>query len=92
MYTKKKLAEKVYRLKELEIQQDKTEREIEKIRNQIKHDMDQRDVEELTGDDWKISYKTVYSSRFDSVGLKEHNPELYETFKVPVEYRRLSVK
>ena len=45
-------------------------------------------VDTLTGDDWRATWKTVQSSRFDSKAFKIAQPDLYGAFVRQVESRR----
>lgn len=92
MYSKKKLTEKVHRLRDLERQISDLEIELENLKDDLKADMDKRGVTELVGDDWKITWNFYGSSRFDQRGFKDDHPDLYEAYRHEYEARRFSVK
>lgn len=92
MTSKKKLTEKVHRLRELENQISILETEAENIKDELKSIMMKEGVDELTGDDWKVTWKKVLSSRFDQSNFKASHPDLFESFKVISESRRFNVK
>ena len=49
------------------------------------------DADTLAGADYKITWKTVTSSRFDSTAFKKAMPELAERFTKPSTSRRFTV-
>lgn len=49
------------------------------------------DADTLTGADYKITWKTVTSSRFDSTAFKKAMPELAERFTKSTTSRRFIV-
>lgn len=49
------------------------------------------DSEELRVGEYKVTYKTVKSSRFDSKSLKAELPEIAERYTVATEYRRFAI-
>ena len=71
---------KVQQLRELRRMADELSAEIEALTDSIKAEMNTRGTDELTGADWRITWKPVTSSRFDSTGLKKAMPELAARF------------
>lgn len=71
---------KVNDLRELRRMADELEAEITAIQDSIKNHMTAQGVDELTGLDFKITWKEITSSRFDSTGFKKAQPELYRQF------------
>ena len=57
----------------------------------IKAHMTAIDADTLTGADYKITWKTVTSSRFDSTAFKKAMPELAERFTKSSTSRRFTV-
>ena len=53
--------------------------------------MIERDTEEMDVDVFKIRYKTVKSSRFDTTAFKSTHKELYEQYVKQTESRRFTV-
>jgi predicted phage-related endonuclease len=92
MYSKKTLTEKVHRLRELERQVSDLEIEIENLKDELKQDMEKRQVNELIGDDWKITWSSYESSRFDQKGFKVDHPQLFEQYRYKISSRRFSIK
>ena len=71
---------KVNELRELRRMADELTAEIENIQDAIKAHMTAINADTLTGVDYKITWKTVTSSRFDSTAFKKAMPELAERF------------
>lgn len=92
MYSKKTLTEKVHRIRDLERQISDMETELENLKYDIKSDMEKREVDVLTGDDWKASWIEYMSQRFDQTQFKKDHPDLYESYKVDRVSRRFSIK
>ena len=82
---------KVNELRELRRMADELTAEIESIQDAIKAHMTAIDADTLTGADYKITWKTVTSSRFDSTAFKKAMPELAERFTKSTTSRRFIV-
>ena len=80
---------KIKEIKSLQALIDEAEAEMDALKDQIKAAMG--DSEELRAGDYKVSYKTVKSSRFDSKSLKAELPEIAARYTVATEYRRLTI-
>ena len=78
---------KVNELRELRRMADELTAEIDAI----KAHMTAIDADTLTGADYKITWKTVTSSRFDSTAFKKAMPELAERFTKSTTSRRFTV-
>ena len=83
------MTSKIRELKELQALIEEAEAEAEAIREQIKKAMGES--EELRAGEYKVTYKTVKSSRFDSKSLKADLPEIAARYTVPTEYRRFAI-
>lgn len=68
--SKTEMTSKVRELKELKAMADELAAEITAIEDSIKADMTAQGVEEMTVDVYKVRYKTVKSSRFDTTAYK----------------------
>ena len=79
---------KIKELRELRRMADELATEIETITDAVKQEMQVQGVDTLTGDDWRATWKTVQSSRFDSKAFKIAQPVLYGTFVRQIESRR----
>lgn len=85
------LLAKVRSLKELEALISEAQAELEGIKDEIKAEMTSRNTEELDVDVFKIRYKTVKSSRFDTTAFKSTHKELYDQYVKQTESRRFTV-
>lgn len=82
---------KVNELRELRRMADELAAEIEAAQDAIKAHMTAIDADTLTGTDYKITWKAVTSSRFDSTAFKKAMPELAERFTRSTTSRRFVV-
>ena len=82
---------KVQQLRELRRMADELAAEIETLTDSLKAEMTTRGTEEITGADWRITWKPVTSSRFDSTGFKKAMPELAARFMKTSTTRRFSL-
>ena len=55
---------KIKELRELRRMADELTAEIEAIQDSIKSEMTSREIDELSGNDWKVTWKLVNSRRF----------------------------
>lgn len=74
------LNRKVSELRELRHMADELDAEITGIQDAIKKFMEASGTDELRGIDWKVSWKEITSSRFDSTSFKKSHSELYNEF------------
>lgn len=91
MMTNEMMEVEVKKLKELRVQRDQLDKEIEVIENMIKDEMTAQDVYEFSGDDWKVTWNMVTSNRFDQTSFKEAHPDLFEKYKKLSESRRFNL-
>lgn len=80
---------KVTELKELKTLQDELAAEITSIEDEIKAVMG--DQEQIIAGAFKITWKSVTSSRFDSSAFKKANPELAAQYTKTTTIRRFSI-
>ena len=71
---------KIRELRELRRMADEIAAEIETFQDAIKSEMTARNTDTLTGTDYKITWKTVTSKRFDSAAFKKTHGELYDQY------------
>ena len=83
--------ERVRELRELRQMANELAAEIEAIESEVKAEMSARNVDTLTGTDWRIAWKSVTSSRLDTAALKRELPELAERFTRQTTVRRFVV-
>lgn len=67
---------KIKELRSLRRLADELAGEIEALQDVIKAEMTARSVDELTGDDWKVTWKAVTSNRLDGTSLKKELPDI----------------
>ena len=82
---------KVQELRELRRMADDLSKEIESIQDEIKQEMTTRQADELSGADWKITWKTVTSTRFDSTAFRKARPDLADMYTKTTTTRRFIV-
>ena len=85
------LENQVKELRELKRMEEELTAEIEQIQDQIKAYMTLKGTDELTGPDFKISWKEMISRRFDSKAFKAANAELYDAFSIVSTVKRFSL-
>lgn len=88
---KKELISKVRELKELKQMAEELAAEIASIEDELKAEMLAQNTEEMTVDVFKLRYKTVVSSRFDSKAFKATHEELYKQYSKQTESRRFTI-
>lgn len=79
---------KIKELRELRRMADELAAEIEAIQDSIKAEMEMQGVDTLTGLDWKVTWKSVTSSRIDTTALKKAVPEIAQKFTKTTTSRR----
>lgn len=82
------LTSKVKELRELRRMADELAAEMEALQDQIKAHMTAQGMDELSGADYKITWKEVKSSRFDSKAFKSTHAELYRQYTKETTARR----
>ena len=70
------LTAKIRELRELRRMADEIAAEIDGITDSIKQHMDAAQVDTLSGNDWKVTYKAITSSRLDTSALKKALPDI----------------
>ena len=70
------LDSKIKELRELRRMAEELQAEIDGITDTIKAEMTARNVDTLTGADWKATWKEVTSNRLDSIALKKELPDI----------------
>ena len=72
--------QKVQELRELRRMQEELAAEIEAIQDELKDHMDAHGMDTLLGFDWKVTWKSVTSSRLDTTALKKELPDIAARF------------
>ena len=65
--------------------------EADKVRNSVKAEMEQREVEELIAGQYIVRWTSVLSNRFDSTAFKKVMPEIYKAYTKQVSSRRFTI-
>ena len=89
--SRNELIAKIEALNEWEALMEEVRAEAEAIRDSIKAEMLEREVEELTAGAYIIRWTSVLSNRFDTTGFKKAYGELYKTFTKQSSSRRFSI-
>lgn len=85
------LQNKVDELRELRRMADDLSAEISALEDDIKAHMEELNTDTLHGSDFKITWKSITSSRLDSKALKAAAPDLWERFTKTITTRRFIV-
>ena len=82
------LSSKVLEIRELRRMAEELAAEMDTLLDEIKAHMTSQGVDELNGSDYKITWKDVKSSRFDSKAFKAAHSELYSQYARETTTRR----
>lgn len=82
---------KVNDLRELRRMADELAGEISALEDELKAHMTATGTDEITGTTFKITWKTITSSRLDSKALKAEAPDLWARFSKATTSRRFVV-
>lgn len=85
------LTARIRELRELRRMADELATEIETLTDTIKAHMDAAQVDTLSGNDWKVTYKTVTSSRLDTAALKKALPDIAAQYTKQTTSRRFLI-
>ena len=88
---KNELINKIEALNEWENLMEEAKAEAEAIRDSIKEEMLEREVEELTAGAYIIRWTSDLSNRFDTTGFKKVYGDLYKAFTKQSSSRRFSI-
>ena len=82
---------KIKELRELRRMAEELAAEIETIQDSIKQEMTAREVDTITGSDYKITWKSITSTRLDTAALKKALPDVAERFTKTTTSRRFLI-
>lgn len=85
------ITSKVENIKTLQTMIDELTAEMEAAKDEVKAEMTARGVDEMTVSCFKVRYKDVTSSRFDSTAFKKTHSELYEQYCIKTVSKRFSI-
>ena len=63
---------------------------VEALKDELKQYMNENQLETLTGNEHKATYKTVTSSRIDTTALKRNAPDIAEKYTKTTETKRFT--
>ena len=89
--TKKEIIAQIELMNEWERVIEEAKAEVEAIKDSIKAEMADRDLDELEAGSYIVRYKTVATSRFDSTAFKKTYEDLYRAFLKQSTSRRFSI-
>ncbi len=89
--TTKNIETAVKEIKELTRFCEEIEAEITSLQDLLKAEMSARGTDEIVTNEYKIRYKDVTTSRFDSTAFKEKHSELYNQFAKAYTYKRFTI-
>lgn len=89
---KNELLRKIELLNEYEAMLEELKAEADEIKNDLKAEMEARDVEEMEVDQYIIRFRSVLTTRFDTKRFKEAMGEdVYNAFTKQVASKRFSI-
>ena len=88
---KKEIIAQIELMNEWERVIEEAKAEVEAIKDSIKAEMADRDLDELEAGSYIVRYKTVATSRFDSTAFKKTYEDLYNAFLKQTTSRRFSI-
>jgi len=89
--TKNEMIKKIEELQELETFIEEIKAEAETIKDSIKAEMLDRDIEELAAGQYIVRWTSVLTNRFDTTNFKKAHSELYKSFTKQINSRRFTV-
>lgn len=85
------LISKIERLREWEQLLTDAQQEVESLKDEIKHEMEVRGVEELEAGQYIARFTKVVSSRLDTSAMKKAIPQVYAAYVKQTASRRFSI-
>lgn len=82
---------KLNELAELRKMAEDLNAEIESIQNEIKAHMTAEETDTITAGQYKVSWKTITSTRIDTTALRKDLPEIWQEYGKTSTTRRFSV-
>lgn len=85
------ITSKIEALKELEELIEEAKAEADKLRDEIKAEMQNRNTEELQVGKYIIRWTSVLSNRFDTTAFKRVMPDVYKAYTKQVASRKFTI-
>ena len=89
--TKNEMIKKIEELQEFETFIEEIKAEAETIKDSIKAEMLDRDIEELAAGQYIVRWTSILSNRFDTTSFKKQFGDLYKSFTKQTSSRRFSI-
>lgn len=89
--TNQELDRKIDELNEWELLLEEAKAHAEALKDEIKEDLHEKNLEELNTGKYIIRWTSIVSNRFDTTSFKKRFGELYKQFTKPVESKRFSI-
>ena len=89
--SKIELLAKIELLNKYEAMVEEMKTQADTIRNEIKAEMDARELEEMIAGQYIVRYTAVLSNRFDTTAFKKVMPEIYQAYTKQVSSRRFTI-
>ena len=89
--TKNEMIKKIEELQELETFIEEIKAEAETIKDSIKAEMLDRNIEELAAGQYIVRWTSILSNRFDTTSFKKQFGDLYKSFTKQTSSRRFSI-
>lgn len=85
------LENRIKKLMELEEQIKALQQQSDKLKEEIKADMESKGQQEMKVGDYIVRFKTILSSKFDSKAFQKEHKNLYSQYLKQTESRRFTV-
>ena len=82
---------KIESIKTLQAMIDELTAEMESVKDEVKREMETQGVEEMAVSCFKVRYKEVKTSRFDSTAFKKTHADLYEQYTRQTTSKRFTI-
>lgn len=89
--SKIELLAKIELLNKYEAMVEEMKAQADTIRNEIKAEMEARELEEMIAGQYIVRYTAVLSNRFDTTAFKKVMPEIYKAYTKQVSSRRFTI-
>lgn len=89
--TAQEMIKTIREIKELELMASELNAEIEALKDTVKAEMTAQDTDTMTVDCFKVSYKAVTSSRFDTKTFKAQHSDLYTAYTKSTTSKRFTI-
>ena len=79
-------------IKQLEIQKEELETQIEALKDSVKAEMSAQNITLLNAGVYSVSWKSYVTHRFDATTFKAEHSDLYEKYSKAIETKRFVIK